>query len=474
MKRSFKTLLVLLLFGFFLSFYLVWRASEAQGSERDHYSQLQLFTKVLNLVEQFYVEPIDIKKIIYGGIKGMLRELDPHTNFLPPDIFKDFENETSGEFGGIGIEITVKNGVLTVISPIEDTPAWKAGLKPGDRVVEINGKSTKGMSLVEAAKEMRGKKGDVVKLQIFRDGFDKPKEFSIQRGVVKIRSVKFTDLEEGYGFFRITSFVENTSTDLLTFLEKMEKSKDKIKGIILDLRGNPGGLLDQAIKVSDHFLEKGIIVTTIGRNNKEKEVVYARAADTFKDFPMIVLIDEYSASASEIVAGALKDNERALVMGTRSFGKGSVQSVIRLGDGSGLKMTIALYYTPSGKSIQAEGIQPDVVLDNIDVEAYEKAIIPSPARREVDIAGHLPNEQERKKAKESATKEEPKEDASSATFWWLSGESKEKLSPAKELLKKDFQVFQAYNYLKAWKVMRKFNENTAGATQSPKGASSPN
>lgn len=449
---------------FLVSYHYFGQLSFAQ---EERYSKLQIFTKVLNLVQQYYVEEIDVEKLIYGGIKGMLRVLDPHTNFLPPDIFKEFESETSGEFGGLGIEITVKNGVLTVISPIEDTPAWHAGIKPGDRIVEINGKSTKGMSLVEAAKEMRGKKGDKVKLGIYRDGFEKPKIFTVQRGTVKIHSVKFTDLEEGYGYYRITSFIENTSKDLEKAIDAHEKKSKDLKGIIIDLRENPGGLLDQAIKVSDLFLEGGVIVTTIGRNNKEKEVVYARAPGTKKGFPVIVLINEYSASASEIVAGALKDNGRALIMGNKSFGKGSVQSVVRLGDGSGLKLTVARYYTPSGKSIQAEGIVPDIILDKIDFEAYKKSIIKGQVQREQDIAGHLLGEQERQDQEETKDKSSGPND--STLSWWPSSDKKEeKLSPGQLLIKDDYQIFQAYNYLKAWKMIQKFGEKQIGVQNSIK------
>ncbi|NJL25502.1 MAG: S41 family peptidase [Calothrix sp. SM1_5_4] len=318
----------------------------------ERYLELQLFAKVLNLVQQYYVEEVDTKKLIYGGIKGMLRELDPHTNFLPPEIYKEFETETSGEFGGIGIEITVQNGVLTVISPIEDTPAYKAGIKAGDRIVEIDGESTKGFSLVEAAQRMKGKKGQKIRMSIFRDGFEKPREFVIERGTVKIKSVKFLDLSDGYGYVRVTSFIENSAQDLEKILKAHSAKYKGIKGLIIDLRRNPGGLLDQAVQVSDLFLESGTIVSTIGRNQKEKEVIYAKRGGTLPNFPLIVLIDQYSASASEIMAGALQDNKRALVMGQRSFGKGSVQSVVKLGDGSGLKLTVGRYYTPSGRSIQ--------------------------------------------------------------------------------------------------------------------------
>ena len=422
---------------------------------KERYQKLQLFAKVLNYIQQYYVEEVDATKLIYGGIKGMLEELDPHTNFLPPEIYKEFESETSGEFGGLGIEITLKDEVLTVISPIEDTPAWEAGLQSGDKIVRINGESTKGLSLVEAAQKMKGKQGSTVTLGIFREGFDEPKDFKIKRGVVRIRSVKYTDLGQGYAYLRITSFIENTDRDLQELLKDHKKNNKEqgLKGVVIDLRKNPGGLLDQAVKVSDAFLEKGTIVSTIGRNQKEKEVLYAKKAGTFEPFPVVVLIDEYSASASEIVAGALQDNKRALIMGQRSFGKGSVQSVVKLGDGSGLKLTVARYYTPNGRSIQSEGIVPDVKIDNLSKEVLAKARVQRKVKREKDIKGHLLGDQEKVK--------EPKQKGkgNAIDFWWATDQSKsnKQLSPAEKLLTEDFQVLQAFNYLLAWDKISGFS-----------------
>lgn len=436
--------------------------SRVMAAAKDRYMDFQIFTKVLNLVQQYYVEEVDTKKLIYGGIKGMLHELDPHTNFLPPEVFKEFESETSGEFGGIGIEITVQDGILTVIAPIEDTPAWKAGIKAGDKIVEIEGESTKGMSLVEAAQKMRGKRGSKVHMKIMREGLEHPKEFAVARGTVKIKSVKFTDLGDGYAYVRLTSFIETSGEEMEKILRNQLKEKSGIKGLILDLRRNPGGLLDQAIKISDLFLSHGVIVSTIGRNKKEKEVVYAKEPGTLPDFPMIVLINEYSASASEIVAGALRDNKRAVIMGKRSFGKGSVQSVVKLGDGSALKLTVARYYTPSGISIQAEGIRPDVVLDDIDSEALEKAVIKRDIKREQDIAGHLVGDHE----KESSVKDQ--KDGEDSILYWTSKAMNKKdseLNPKERLLARDFQLVQAYNYLKSWKIMHD-SANSAGAAAS--------
>ncbi len=443
--------------------------TEMKSFAKDRYDDLQLFAKVLNLVQQYYIEEVDTKKLIYGGIKGMLRELDPHTNFLPPEIFKEFESETSGEFGGLGIEITVQQGVLTVISPIEDTPAFKAGIKAGDKIVSINGDSTKGLTLVEAAQKMKGSKGSKVILGIFREGFEQPKDFGVVRGVVKIKSVKYTDFDDGYAYIRLTSFIENSGKDMRREIEKHMKKYKGMKGLILDLRRNPGGLLDQAIEIGNLFIDKGVIVTTMDRNKKEKKVVTANAENTLPSFPLIVLIDEYSASASEIVAGALQDQKRAIIMGQRSFGKGSVQSVVRLGDGSGLKLTVARYYTPSGRSIQAAGISPDVVVENVNPETLEKALIKTKARRERDMKGHLVNESEGYEEDEDTDagnkdkKDKKEAQATTSHFmplWWSDDEQTKTQSatPKAKLLKEDFQLLQAYNYLRAWKVMKNFDE----------------
>lgn len=426
----------------------VVNTANAQGEER--YGDLQNFTKVLNLVQQYYVEGVDTKKLIYGAIKGMLRELDPHTNFLPPDMFKDFETETSGEFGGIGIEISVQSGILTIISPIEDTPAWEAGIKPADKIVAIDGQSTKGLSLVEASQLMKGKRGTKIVLTIVREGEDDPRDVPIVRGSVKIKSVKATDLDEGFLYLKVTSFIENTARDLEKQISDTAKKHGGLKGLVLDLRRNPGGLLDQAVKVSDMFLKEGdVIVSTIGRDTKNKETQLATKRAKFDDFPVIVLMNEFSASASEIVAGALQDNKRAIIMGEKSFGKGSVQSVIKLGDGSGLKLTVARYYTPNGRSIQAEGITPDLAVEEVDAEAFQKAVVKTKGAREKDIAGHLLGEKE-KKLKTTAPTNAKME------AWWKEAAAKkeENRSPKEKLLAQDYQIYQAYNYLKAWKLMK--------------------
>jgi carboxyl-terminal processing protease len=439
---------------FIILFVMAGTGFQIKAFAQERYAELQNFSKVLNLIQQYYVEEVDTKKLVYGAIKGMLRELDPHTNFMPPDIFKDFESETSGEFGGLGIEISIQNGILTIISPIEDAPAWEAGIKAGDKVVAVNGTSTKGVSLVEASQLMRGKRGTKVILRVVRDGEDKPKDITVVRGSVKIKSVKYTALGDGYGYVKITSFIENTSRDLEKVLEKMNKEYDgKVNGILIDMRRNPGGLLDQAIKVSDMFLKEGTIVSTIGRNKSEKEVAIASKKGKYTNFPIVILVNEYTASASEIVSGALQDNKRALIVGQRTFGKGSVQSVIKLGDGSGLKLTVARYYTPSGISIQAEGIHPDIEIDDVDPEAFSKAILKNPTSREGDIAGHLKGDKE--KAAEKLDIKKNTEDG--ALAWWKdlgSQKNDEKLSPRDKLFKSDYQAYQAFSYLKTWTTLK--------------------
>lgn len=424
----------------------------------DRYAELQIFSKILSLTQQYYVEEVDTKKLITGAIKGMLRELDPHTSYMPPDVYKDFESETAGEFGGIGIEISIQNGVLTIISPIEDTPAWKAGIKPGDKVVAIDGKSTKGYSLVEASSALKGKDGAKIILSIIRDNLDKPIDISITRGKVKIKSVKATALDDGVLYVRITSFIENTSTDLERAITDFKKKENgKIEGILIDLRRNPGGLLEQAIKVSDLFLKEGVIVSTIGRDPKNKEVSIASKRAPFPDVPVVVLINEYSASASEIVAGALQDNKRGVIVGQRSFGKGSVQSAIKLNDGSALKLTVARYYTPSGISIQSEGIKPDIEIQEISADIFAKANTKTPALREKDMANHLKGEKEKQAEKDGNAN---KDLQNNSTAWWndIGSKKDSELTDKEKLFKTDYQAYQAFSYLKAWKTLKSMSK----------------
>lgn len=416
---------------------------QLMAAEDDRYDQLQVFARVINIVDSFYVEEVDTKALISGAIKGMLESLDPHTNYLPREIFEELQSETSGHFGGVGIEITIKEGRLTIISPIEDTPAWEAGIKPGDVILEINGEATKGLSLAEAGQRMRGKKGSSVKLKIGRPGESKPLDFSLKRGTIKVKSVKYADMGSGFAYTKLTSFVEDTAKDLRRALENHKKRNNgQLSGLILDMRHNPGGLLEQAIEVSDLFLDKGTIVSTAGRDKNQQEIIFAKNQADFMGFPLIVLINESSASASEIVAGALKDNKRAVIMGNQSFGKGSVQSIIQLGDGSGLKLTVARYFTPSGVSIQAEGIVPDMYLDEIDPDSFEKILVDRPVQRERDIRGHLAG------SKESGASESSGPQPLSLS-WAVETRKKKDPSERERLLSGDYQLLQSYNYLLA-------------------------
>lgn len=329
-------------------------------------AKLKVFSEALALIEEQYAEPKTTKDLVYGAIQGTLGTLDPHSSFMTPEEFRELQIETKGQFSGIGIEIALKDRVLTVVSPIEGTPAYLAGLKSGDQIVKINGTPTKNFTLMEAVKKIRGDKGSRVTLTINREGFQAPKDIVMTREIIPIRSVKARILDDGIGYVRVTHFQDKTDSDLQDYLKKMKQRLVPFKGLILDLRNDPGGLLEQAVRVSDDFLKSGLIVYTEGRNRNQNMRFYARAGQENKvaGVPMVVLINEGSASASEIVAGALKDQKRALIVGTKSFGKGSVQTIIPLEDGSALRLTTALYFTPSGVTINEKGINPDVVVED--------------------------------------------------------------------------------------------------------------
>ena len=363
------------------------------GSDDDMqetYKNLEVFSNVLSIIQQNYVEDIDTQETIEGAIKGMLFSLDPHSSYLKPDDFKELQVETKGSFSGIGIEITIKDDMLTVVSPIEDTPAFKAGIQAGDRIIKIEDESTKDMSLVEAVKKLRGPKGTKVTISIHREGSTDLQEFTITRDVIPIYSVRSNILEPGYGYVRITNFQRNTSQDLQEALNVLLQ-EGKLKGLIMDLRNNPGGLLDASVKVADLFLDKGIIVSTKGRLQDQNMEFSAHSGGPEYDFPIVVLINGGTASASEIVAGALQDHKRALILGTQSFGKGSVQTIIPMNDGAGLRLTTARYYTPSGISIQATGITPDVTVQAFEFQEDDTESPPMKFLREKDLRHHLEN-----------------------------------------------------------------------------------
>ncbi len=363
-------------------------ADTQQGE--DLYSPLKRFSQVLDLVESNYVRDVTRDELINGSIEGMLRQLDPHSAFMTAEDFKEMQINTSGEFGGIGIEITMDNGRLTVISPIEDTPAFEAGLLAGDIIIEIEGESTQDITLMDAVKKIRGPRGSEVELTILHKGSTKPEKVSIKRDTIPIVSVKSQVLEDGYLLARLTRFNENSTVELHKALRKAAKD-EALKGIILDLRNNPGGLLDQAVSVADTFLTQGNIVYIQGREESSRKDFNAGSQSTDLDTPLVVLINAGSASASEIVAGALQDHKRALLLGERTFGKATVQTVIPLADGSGIKLTTALYYTPSGRSIQAEGITPDLVYPFVPPNTGNGPDSALGVLREQDLSGHLEN-----------------------------------------------------------------------------------
>jgi carboxyl-terminal processing protease len=341
------------------------------------YEQLRLFTEVLSIVQNQYVDDVAPKELIYSAIKGTLRGLDPHSSFLDPDSLKEMQVETSGSFGGLGIEITLRDDILTVVSPIEGTPAFRAGLQPGDRIVKIDGLATKDMQLADAVKRMRGKPGTKVTITVVREGWAEPKDFDIQREVIHVQSVRSHDLGNGIGYIRIRQFQEQTAQDLEGALDRLTKAG--MKALVLDLRNNPGGLLTAAVEVSEKFLEDGkLVVYTEGRVRNQNMRFTAHAKKPHTGVPMVVLVNQGSASASEIVAGALQDYGRAKVVGTQSFGKGSVQTIIPLSDGAGLRLTTAKYFTPKGRSIQGKGISPDVVAE-VPKEAAKDRPAPSPS-----------------------------------------------------------------------------------------------
>ena len=331
-----------------------------QASDEKKYETLKLFTEVLEELEKNYVDEVDADELIHNAIKGMVGNLDPHSSFMPPEAFDDLQDDTKGEFSGIGIVITTKEGILTVVSPIEGTPAYKAGIQAGDIIIKIDGVSTKGMALWEAVGKMRGPRYKKVLITVIREGETVPLEFALKRDLIPMTSVRSAVLKPGYGYLRVTNFRMNTTEDMEKHLKKLETGNIPLRGLVIDLRDNPGGLLDQAIKISDLFLDQGSIVSIKGRLEKNTQVFSAYPDEKERDYPIVVLINGGSASASEIVAGALQDHSRALILGTPSFGKGSVQTVRPLKDGFGIKYTIARYYTPNGRSIQAKGIQPDI------------------------------------------------------------------------------------------------------------------
>jgi carboxyl-terminal processing protease len=363
---------------------------DLSAKSEDAYEELKVFSDVIELIEREYVDEVDTKDLIQKAIQGMVHSLDPHSSLLPQEAFEDLQIDTKGKFTGIGIHITMQDGFVTVISPIEDTPAYKAGIKARDRIIKVDGKPTK--DLREAVDMMRGPKGTSVEVTILREGVKKPLEFELIRDVIPIQSVKSIVLKPGYGFIRLSNFTGTTTAEMEKALKKLESGAEPLKGLVLDLRNNGGGLLNQSLKVADLFIDEGQILSIKGRNPKNTKEFDASVSSVKRNYPLVVLINGGSASASEIVAGALQDHKRALVLGTTSFGKGSVQTVETLRDGSGLKLTIARYYTPSGRSIQAKGIQPDIYLKHRVLDPEESRESEDGLLKEKDLANHLEEE----------------------------------------------------------------------------------
>lgn len=372
--------------------------AEREGKEERSIplEDIRSLSEVFGKIKENYVEEVTDKTLLENAIRGMLSGLDPHSTYLDKEAFQELRVGTTGEFGGLGIVVGMEDGFVKVISPIDDTPAQRAGIKTGDLIIRLDSKPVKGMSLDEAVKLMRGKPGTTIDLLVVREGEEKPLPFTLTRDKIRVKSVKSRTLEEGFGYVRISQFQERTAADMRKAISQLkEESKGKLKGMILDLRNNPGGLLDSAVDVSDTFLTEGKIVSVRGRDGANESTHSATPGDMLKGAPMIVLVNGGSASASEIVSGALQDNKRAIVMGNKTFGKGSVQTVVPLGNNTAIKLTTARYYTPSGRSIQAKGIEPDIALDNLKVaETKPESAV---AIKEADLEGHLMNDKDDKK-----------------------------------------------------------------------------
>ncbi len=405
----------------------------AEAAEALPLDELKTFTQVFVKIKNDYVQEVNDRELLENAIRGMLEGLDPHSAYLDKSAYNDLQEGTSGEFGGLGIEVGMENGFVKVISPIDDTPAQRAGIQTGDLIIRLDDVPVKGMALNDAVKSMRGKPGTDITLTVVREGTDAPFTLVITRAIIKVKSVRSEILEPGLGYLRISQFQAHTGEDMRTALETMTSdSKDELKGLILDLRNNPGGVLGAAVAVSDLFLEKGLIVYTEGRVKDSKLKFSAKPEDMLSKAPLIVLVNGGSASASEIVAGALQDHNRAIIMGEQTFGKGSVQTVLPLETESALKLTTARYYTPNGRSIQASGITPDIVIDRVKIEALESS---NNTIKEANLARHLENDTENEASENSEEEAEKKASV--------------------PLAKRDYALYEALNVLKGLIILNK-------------------
>lgn len=437
--------------------------SQAWAVKKSRFKELELINSALYLIESQYYRKVDTKKLVEGAIKGMMDTLDPHSAFLNKEFFKKMQADTDGEFGGLGIEVTQKDGVIYVVTPIDDTPAFKAGIQSKDKIVEINHESILGYTLDEAIERMKGKEGTKVHLGVLREGEKGIKHFTLKRERIIVKPVKAFLLQNNYAFIRLTQFQRRSSKEInksLKSLQSKAKKKGGLKGIILDLRSNPGGLLDEAVKVSSLFLKEGIVVSTESRDPNDKDIHYViKSMDKYLNLPLVVLVNGASASASEIVAGALQDHKRAIIMGSRTFGKGSVQSVISIGqnEDNGIKLTIAQYMTPSNKKIQALGIIPDINIENLDTAWYEENKKDENYIREKDLRNHLTATLETADEKELRLQEEKEARVKRAKE--IAEKRKGKKDNKDEIFKKynpktDYQVIQAIKVLQTYKIFK--------------------
>lgn len=406
---------------------------------------LQTFVEILDRVKSEYVDPVSDKQLLENATRGMVEGLDPHSSYLNKEEFKDLNVVTTGKFGGLGIEVQMQDGYVKVVSPIDDTPAAKAGIKPGDLVIKIDDTPVKGLTLTDAVGKMRGEPGSKVTLTIAREGADKPLVLELKRDIIAVASVRSRMLDPGMGYVRISSFTTDTGENLNKELLKLKKEAGgDLKGLVLDLRNNPGGVLDAAVKVSDAFIDKGTIVSIKGRDAGNNREFTATPGDMLNGHPIVVLVNAGSASASEIVAGALQDDKRAVLMGSRTFGKGSVQTIMPLSNDTAIKITTARYYTPSGRSIQAEGIEPDVVLRALKVSKDDQMDGFDPIK-ESDLKGSLHNEKEKLQKKDAADKPSPSD---------AGADKDKKAKDAQSLAESDYQLYEALNLLKGLVITR--------------------
>lgn len=441
---------------------LTFHMFSAQAVSKSRYEELELFNKVLYLIENQYYRPVDTNKLIEGAIKGMMDTLDPHSAFLNKEFFKKMKNDTDGKFGGLGIEVTQKDGVVYVITPIDDTPAFKAGILPKDKIVEINHESILGLTLDESIDKMKGKAGSKIHLGIVREGVKGLKHFELKRKIIKITPVKKFLVRDNYAFLRLTQFTRGAGKAIrkaLNNLKKQTKKKGGIKGIILDLRSNPGGLLDEAVKLSSIFLKEGIVVSTEERDPNNKKFHYV-IKSIKKDLttPLVVLVNGASASASEIVAGAIQDHKRGIIMGGQTFGKGSVQNVAEIDKNNGIKLTIAQYMTPKNRKIQALGITPDIQLDELDLDWVNEKKKSSKFIRERDLRNHLTATIETPEEKAMRKKEQRERRKKRAAK--IKAQKVKKKKGDDDIFKKydpkdDYQVIQAINYIDSFNIYKK-------------------